>query len=65
MDTPTGADMPVTIEFAERLKELPPYLFVEIDKAKREAVAQGRDVVNLGKFRGTRTCFRESGKIND
>ena len=27
------------IEFAERLKELPPYLFVEIDKAKRAAVA--------------------------
>ena len=36
------------IEFAERLKELPPYLFVEIDKAKRAAVAQGRDVINLG-----------------
>ncbi|MCA9408673.1 MAG: LL-diaminopimelate aminotransferase [Candidatus Omnitrophica bacterium] len=37
-----------TIEFANRLKELPPYLFVEIDKAKREAMAQGRDVINLG-----------------
>src|SRR3989338_1626844 len=36
------------IEFADRLKELPPYLFVEIDKAKREAIAQGRDVINLG-----------------
>ncbi len=36
------------IEFADRLKELPPYLFVEIDKAKREAMAQGRDVINLG-----------------
>lgn len=40
--------MSISIEFAERLKELPPYLFVEIDKAKREAVAQGRDVINLG-----------------
>lgn len=40
--------MPVNIEFAERLKELPPYLFVEIDKAKRAALAQGRDVINLG-----------------
>lgn len=40
--------MPINIEFAERLKELPPYLFVEIDKAKREAMAQGRDVINLG-----------------
>jgi LL-diaminopimelate aminotransferase len=36
------------IEFADRLKELPPYLFVEIDKAKRAAVAAGRDVINLG-----------------
>src|SRR3990167_4647581 len=40
--------MPVNIEFADRLKTLPPYLFVEIDKAKREAVAQGRDGINLG-----------------
>ena len=36
------------IEFADRLNELPPYLFVEIDKAKRAAIAQGRDVINLG-----------------
>lgn len=36
------------IEFADRLKNLPPYLFVEIDKAKRAAIAQGRDVINLG-----------------
>ncbi|MBI3602480.1 MAG: LL-diaminopimelate aminotransferase [Candidatus Omnitrophica bacterium] len=36
------------IEFSDRLKALPPYLFVEIDKAKREAIAQGRDVINLG-----------------
>lgn len=40
--------MSVQIEFADRLKELPPYLFIEIDKAKRAAVAQGRDVINLG-----------------
>jgi len=40
--------MPVNIEFSDRLKELPPYLFVEIDRAKRAAVAQGRDVINLG-----------------
>lgn len=37
-----------TIEFSDRLKNLPPYLFIEIDKAKRAAVAQGRDVINLG-----------------
>lgn len=36
------------IEISDRLKALPPYLFIEIDKAKREAIAQGRDVINLG-----------------
>lgn len=36
------------IEFSDRLQQLPPYLFVEIDKAKRAALAQGRDVINLG-----------------
>ena len=40
--------MSINIEFSDRLKNLPPYLFVEIDKAKREAVAQGRDIINLG-----------------
>ncbi|MDY7010336.1 MAG: LL-diaminopimelate aminotransferase [Planctomycetota bacterium] len=33
---------------SDRLKALPPYLFVEIDRAKREAIAAGRDVINLG-----------------
>lgn len=36
------------IEFSDRLKELPPYLFVEIDKAKRQARAEGRDIIDLG-----------------
>ena len=40
--------MGINIEFSDRLKELPPYLFVEIDKAKRAAIAEGRDVINLG-----------------
>ncbi|MBF0384787.1 MAG: LL-diaminopimelate aminotransferase [Candidatus Omnitrophica bacterium] len=40
--------MAINIEFSDRLKELPTYLFVEIDKAKREAMAQGRDIINLG-----------------
>jgi len=31
-----------------RLQSLPPYLFVEIDKAKRKAKAEGRDVIDLG-----------------
>jgi LL-diaminopimelate aminotransferase len=38
----------MTWEKSDRLKALPPYLFVEIDKAKREAIAAGRDVINLG-----------------
>jgi len=35
-------------EFSDRLKKLPPYLFVEIDKAKRRAVSEGRDIIDLG-----------------
>ncbi len=40
--------MSFEIEFSDRLKELPPYLFVEIDKAKRKALSEGRDVIDLG-----------------
>ncbi len=40
--------MPTPIEFSDRLKELPPYLFVEIDKAKRKAIAEGKDIIDLG-----------------
>lgn len=36
------------IEFSDRLKQLPPYLFVEIDRAKREAKKAGRDIIDLG-----------------
>lgn len=36
------------IEISERLKRLPPYLFVEIDRAKKKAKAAGRDVIDLG-----------------
>jgi len=35
-------------EKSDRLKALPPYLFLEIDRAKRQAIAAGRDVINLG-----------------
>ncbi|MBI4003745.1 MAG: LL-diaminopimelate aminotransferase [Candidatus Omnitrophica bacterium] len=35
-------------EPAERVKQLPPYLFVEIDKAKRNLQAAGKDVIDLG-----------------
>jgi len=33
---------------AERLAQLPPYLFVEMDKAKRKLQAEGKDVIDLG-----------------
>ncbi len=33
---------------AKRLQELPPYLFLEIDKAKRKARQELRDVIDLG-----------------
>ena len=36
------------MELSTRLKKLPPYLFAEIDKKKKAAVAAGRDVINLG-----------------
>ncbi|QJA06510.1 LL-diaminopimelate aminotransferase [Thermosulfurimonas marina] len=35
-------------EFSERLKALPPYLFVELDRKKAEARARGVDVIDLG-----------------
>ena len=33
---------------SDRLKQLPPYLFVELDRKKAEAVARGVDVIDLG-----------------
>ncbi|MEK7748271.1 MAG: LL-diaminopimelate aminotransferase [Nitrospirota bacterium] len=36
------------IELANRIKNLPPYLFASIDKMKQEAIRQGKDVINLG-----------------
>jgi len=38
----------MTVKVSERLKSLPPYLFVEIDKAKKKAKAEGRDIIDLG-----------------
>lgn len=40
--------MGIKIDISERLKRLPPYLFVEIDNAKRKAIADGRDIIDLG-----------------
>ncbi|MFA5357141.1 MAG: LL-diaminopimelate aminotransferase [Candidatus Omnitrophota bacterium] len=36
------------LKLSRRLSYLPPYLFVEIDKAKRKARAEGRDIIDLG-----------------
>lgn len=36
------------LESPERLKQLPPYLFAEIDRRKRELRAQGKNVIDLG-----------------
>src|SRR4051794_27720544 len=40
--------MPTPFVKAERLQKLPPYLFAEIDRKKKAALAAGRDVINLG-----------------
>ena len=32
----------------EKLKKLPPYLFIEIDRKKKEAIARGADIISLG-----------------
>jgi len=40
--------MAVTKELSQRLKALPEYLFLEIDRAKREVQASGSDVIDLG-----------------
>ena len=36
------------MEPADRIKKLPPYLFAEVDRLKRELVAKGHDVIDLG-----------------
>jgi LL-diaminopimelate aminotransferase len=36
------------IEYATRIKTLPPYLFAAIDEMKQQAIARGVDIVNLG-----------------
>jgi len=45
---PTVMEAQRAFEKADRLKQLPPYLFVEIDKAKRKLQAAGKDVIDLG-----------------
>lgn len=36
------------VELADRLKKLPPYLFVEIDNKKRKLADAGHDIISLG-----------------
>lgn len=36
------------IEYAARIKTLPPYLFAAIDKMKQESIRRGVDIINLG-----------------
>jgi len=43
-----ATELVLTIEKAERLKALPPYLFVELDHAKRKLQEEGHDVIDLG-----------------
>ena len=40
--------MPLVIKKARRISELPPYLFAEIDRKKRAALARGVDLIDLG-----------------
>ena len=40
--------MSIRVQLADRLTKLPPYLFAEIDRQKKEARARGVDVVDLG-----------------
>ncbi|HJQ84822.1 MAG TPA: LL-diaminopimelate aminotransferase [Candidatus Binatia bacterium] len=40
--------MPIEIKKAQRIQTLPPYLFAEIDRLKRQVAARGVDLVNLG-----------------
>ena len=38
----------MNLDFAARIRNLPPYLFVELDRKKQEALSKGVDVIDLG-----------------
>lgn len=40
--------MGITVKKARRINDLPPYLFAEIDRRKRAALARGVDLIDLG-----------------
>ena len=43
-----GRPLAIDVKKAERIQQLPPYLFAEIDRLKREVAAHGVDLINLG-----------------
>ena len=45
---PIAHDKPFTIEVAERVRRLPPYLFAQINKVMYEKRRTGEDVIDLG-----------------
>ena len=38
----------INVDTSNRLKKLPPYLFAEIDKIKKKAISEGKDIIDLG-----------------
>ncbi|MCT7959997.1 pyridoxal phosphate-dependent aminotransferase [Laspinema sp. D1] len=36
------------MQFAKRLEKIPPYLFAEIDRKRKELIAKGIDIINMG-----------------
>lgn len=45
---PGGAERPFTIEVAERVRRLPPYLFARLNRLMYEKRRAGQDVIDLG-----------------
>jgi LL-diaminopimelate aminotransferase len=43
-----GLKLAIHIKKAKRIDELPPYLFAEIERRKRQALARGMDLIDLG-----------------
>ncbi|HBF35223.1 TPA: LL-diaminopimelate aminotransferase, partial [Candidatus Sumerlaeota bacterium] len=38
----------MTFSLADRLQKLPPYIFLEIDRLKKEAIANGTKILDFG-----------------
>ena len=45
---PINRDRPFSIQVADRVKRLPPYLFAQINKLKYQKRRAGDDVIDLG-----------------